>query len=61
MDQWTVPLEWNGGIEYWNEILVQRFMSQLLDVRTSDRQCTAILTVSLDVKKQQHTLHLTLF
>ena len=19
MNQWTVPLEWNGGMEYWND------------------------------------------
>ena len=19
-NQWTVPLEWNGGIEYWNDL-----------------------------------------
>ena len=20
MNQWTVPLEWNGGMEYWNDL-----------------------------------------
>ena len=20
LNQWTVPLEWNGGMEYWNDL-----------------------------------------
>ena len=27
MSQWTVPLEWNGGMEYWND-LYSSFLKQ---------------------------------
>ena len=33
MNQWNVPLEWNGGREYWNETLFALMlfsMSQLI-------------------------------
>ena len=22
MNQWTIPLEWNGGMEYWNSFFI---------------------------------------
>ena len=27
MNHWTVPLEWNGGMEYWNDLAIS-FLKQ---------------------------------
>ena len=30
MNQWTVPLELNGGIEYWNDLKNRKLLSSVL-------------------------------